>query len=93
MMRSADRVVAALYHEEPDKVPLAGGFAQPEARDLFFPQHREEESNILSNNVEWKIKEARWWGNDKITLRGGMSKTSEDTIKIRFMNMYLIGLE
>jgi len=70
-VRSVDRVVATLYHEEPDKVPLVEGFAQPEARDRFFTQHQKGKLDLLgscSSELERKIKEARWWGNDIISV-------------------------
>jgi len=61
-MQPVDRVVATLYHEEPDMVPFYEFFSQPEAQDLFFRPQRSK------SHAEWVLKETRWWGRDIITV-------------------------
>ncbi len=61
-MQPADRVITALEHEEPDKVPFHESFSQAEASDLFFPRRH------LETSTDWVLKETRWWGRDLITV-------------------------
>ena len=75
-MRHVDRVVAALYHEEPDMVPIVEAFTTPEALDLFvgdllgrtvdlFVASRQGRS---AYGLKRKLMLARWWGNDIVTV-------------------------
>ena len=76
VMQSVDRVVAALYHEEPDMIPLVDSFTTPEARDLFagdllgrtadlFVASRQRRS---AYGLERKLSLARWWDKDIISI-------------------------
>jgi hypothetical protein len=58
-LKPVDRVVATLYHEEPDKVPFNEFFCQPQARDLFFRPSRTGVSGVKT-----LLKETKWWGRD-----------------------------
>jgi len=62
-LKPVDRVVAALYHEETDKVPFYEFFCQPRARDLFFRRPRPG-----TDTAKTVLKETKWWGRDIITI-------------------------
>ncbi len=84
-MRPVDRVTAALYHEEPDKVPFVDHFSQPEAVDLFFRGWR------VSNEERWLLKQARWWGNDIISVSiNAPTLLSEEIVKDPSKRGYVI---
>lgn len=66
IMRPVDRVIATLYHEEPDMVPLAEEFMTWEAEKLFI-------DHLLRGAPDWlqrRLIAIRWWGNDIVTVGG-----------------------
>jgi len=60
-MLSVERVIRALDHEEPDRVPSYESFGQAEAADLFFPHDKRWDSSR-----ERVLAETRWWGRDLV---------------------------
>ncbi len=75
-MQSADRVIAALYHEEPDMVPLAETFTTPEAKALFVG----DQLKRSRCGLERKLTMARWWGNDIVSVGGNLPTMLSETM-------------